>query len=59
MNLKIRQAQLEKVPYMIIVGDKEVADNAVSVRCRGGEQLPTQPYSSFLETIGREIAEKK
>jgi threonyl-tRNA synthetase len=59
MNLKIRQAQLEKVPYMIIVGDKEAADNAVSVRCRSGEQLPAQPYADFLATIVREIAEKK
>ena len=59
MNLKIRQAQLEKIPYMIIVGDKEESDNAISVRCRSGEQLPAQSYSEFLETIGREIAEKK
>jgi threonyl-tRNA synthetase len=59
MNLKIRQAQMEKVPYMIIVGDKEEADNAVSVRCRSGEQLPVQPYHEFLATTVREIAEKK
>jgi threonyl-tRNA synthetase len=59
MNLKIRQAQLEKIPYMVVVGDKEAADNTVSVRCRSGEQLPTQPYAAFLETICREIAEKK
>jgi threonyl-tRNA synthetase len=59
MNLKIRQAQLEKVPYMMVVGDKEEADNTVAVRCRSGEQLPTQPYTDFLETISREIAEKK
>jgi threonyl-tRNA synthetase len=59
MNLKIRQAQLEKVPYMMVVGDKEEADNTVAVRCRSGEQLPTQPYNDFLETISREIAEKK
>jgi threonyl-tRNA synthetase len=59
MNLKIRQAQLEKVPYMMIVGDKETADNAVSVRCRSGEQLPVQPSADFLATIVREIAKKK
>ena len=59
MNQKIRQAQLEKIPYMVVVGDKEEADNTVAVRCRSGEQLPTQPNADFLETISREIAEKK
>jgi threonyl-tRNA synthetase len=58
MNLKIRQAQLEKIPYMLIVGDKEVADNSVSIRRRSGEQLPTQPLASFLETLAAEIANK-
>jgi threonyl-tRNA synthetase len=58
MNLKIRQAQLEKIPYMLIVGDKEVADNSVSVRRRSGEQLPTQPLASFMETLTAEIANR-
>jgi threonyl-tRNA synthetase len=58
MNLKIRQAQLEKIPYMLIVGDKEVADNSVSVRARSGEQMPTQSLASFLETISADIANK-
>jgi threonyl-tRNA synthetase len=58
MNLKIRQAQLEKIPYMIVIGDKEVADNTVSVRPRSGEQLPAQPLSDFLKTLAKEIAEK-
>jgi len=58
MNLKIRQAQLEKIPYMLIVGDKEVADNSVSIRRRSGEQLPTQPLANFIETLTAEIANK-
>jgi threonyl-tRNA synthetase len=58
MNLKIRQAQLEKIPYMVIVGDKEAADNSVSVRRRSGEQLPTQPLASFIEALTAEIANK-
>ncbi len=37
MNLKIREAQLEKVPYMLIVGDKEMASSSVSLRLRSGE----------------------
>jgi len=39
MNLKIREAQLEKVPYMLIVGDKEMASSSVSLRLRSGENL--------------------
>ena len=58
MNLKIRQAQLEKIPYMLIIGDKEEADNSVSVRRRSGEQLPTQSLTTFLETLTAEITSK-
>jgi threonyl-tRNA synthetase len=39
MNAKIRQAQLQKVPYMLVVGDREVEAEAVSLRTRGGEDL--------------------
>jgi Threonyl-tRNA synthetase len=39
MNLKIREAQLEKVPYMLIVGDKEMASSSVSLRLRSGEDV--------------------
>ncbi|MFH1646205.1 MAG: threonine--tRNA ligase [Chloroflexota bacterium] len=58
MNLKIRQAQLDKVPYMLIIGDKEAADNSVSVRRRSGEQLPPQPFAAFLASLSEEIAAK-
>ena len=58
MNLKIRQAQLDKIPYMLVVGDKEVADNSVSIRRRSGEQVAAQPFDSFLETISADIADK-
>jgi len=58
VNLKIRQAQLEKVPYMLVVGDKEVADSTVSVRLRSGEQLPSQSFNDFKKTVRRVIAKK-
>jgi threonyl-tRNA synthetase len=58
MNQKIRQAQLEKIPYMVVVGDKEMADNSVSVRPRSGDPLPTQSLSDFLEILCKEIADK-
>ncbi|MHB8105661.1 MAG: threonine--tRNA ligase, partial [Dehalococcoidales bacterium] len=59
MNLKIRQAQLEKIPYMVVIGDKEAADNTVSVRKRSGEQLPAQPLADFIEMLAAEIAKKE
>jgi threonyl-tRNA synthetase len=58
MNQKIRLAQLDKVPCMIIVGDKEINDNTVSVRLRTGKQLPATPYTEFKERLIKTIANK-
>lgn len=58
INLKIRQAQLDKLPYMLVVGNKEVASSTVSIRLRSGEQLADQPFASFKETIIMAIARK-
>ncbi len=58
INLKIRQAQLDKVPYMLIVGDKEEATSTVSIRLRSGEQLADQSLESFKETVRIAIASK-
>jgi threonyl-tRNA synthetase len=58
VNLKIRQAQLDKIPYMLIIGDKEVAASTVSVRLRSGEQATAQPFDSFKESVSVAIANK-
>ncbi len=58
INLKIRQAQLEKVPYMLIIGDKEVGEGTVSVRLRSGEQLNDQSLADFIKTIRTAIASR-
>jgi threonyl-tRNA synthetase len=58
VNLKIRQAQLDKVPYMLVVGDKEVDAATVSVRLRSGEQLSSQPFDDFKEAVRTAIANK-
>lgn len=58
MNLKIRQAQLDKVPYMVVIGDKEVQSAEVSVRLRSGEQLPSQSFDSFKAKLNKVIADK-
>jgi len=58
VNLKIRRAQLDKIPYMLVVGDKEVASSTVSVRLHNSEQLSSLSVESFKETISRVIANK-
>jgi threonyl-tRNA synthetase len=57
MNLKIRQAQLDKVPYMLVVGDKEAAEGTVSVRLRSGEQS-SQGWDGFKEQLRQVIASR-
>ena len=58
VNLKVRQAQLDKIPYMLVVGDKEVAAATVSVRLRSSEQLSSQSFDSFKETVRMAIANR-
>jgi threonyl-tRNA synthetase len=59
MNLKIRQAQLEKVPCMLVVGDREATDSTVSVRLRRGEQMASQSFDEFKETVKATIKNKE
>lgn len=58
VNLKIRQAQLDKIPYMLVVGDKEVAASTVSVRLRSGEKLDLQPFDSFKQNVKAAIVSR-
>jgi threonyl-tRNA synthetase len=58
LNLKIREAQLSKVPYMLVVGNKEIENDAVSVRVRGGTDLGSMPVAAFAATIEKDIQEK-
>lgn len=51
MNLKIREAQINKIPYMLVVGDKEVENNTVSVRLRNGEDRGSQTFSDFTANL--------
>ncbi|MBA7659569.1 hypothetical protein ES703_67551 [subsurface metagenome] len=59
MNLKIREAQLQKIPYMLIVGDKEMEAAMVSVRLRSGEDLGSQSVEAFKAMAREAIAERK
>ena len=49
MNAKIRNAQLRKIPYMLVVGDREQEGGAVSVRLRSGEDLKSKTVDEFIE----------
>ncbi len=58
LQAKIRDATLQKVPYMGIIGDKEVESGAVSVRKRNGEDLGSTKISSFLHSLKENIDKK-
>jgi threonyl-tRNA synthetase len=58
MNAKIREAQLQKVPYMLVVGDQEVQGETVAVRLRSGENLGAMLVSEF-ETLLRRIVKQR
>jgi len=57
-NLKIRTAQMDKVPYMLIVGDKEMSDSTVSVRLRSSGEQSVMPFGKFRDTIKSVIQSK-
>jgi threonyl-tRNA synthetase len=54
IGYKIREAQLQKIPYMLVVGDKEVENGTVAVRSRSGGDLGAQPLGVFMEAALRE-----
>ncbi len=59
MNAKIREHALQKVPFLLVVGDKEAQANKVNVRTRGKEKTEDMPTLDFAEKIKELIAEKK
>ena len=58
IGYKIRQAQMEKVPYMLVVGDKEVEEGKVAVRKRGVGEQGAIPWEEFLANIQQEIKDR-
>lgn len=55
MNSKIRDAQLQKVPYVLVLGDKEMAANAAAVRLRSGEDLGAKPVAEFIALLEKVV----
>lgn len=56
---KIREATVQKVPYLLVLGDKEVEAKTVAVRTRAGEDLGALPVTGFIEKLKAEISEKR
>ena len=56
---KIREAQLSKIPYMIVLGEKEVEDKSVAVRKRGGQGSTTLSLQDFINNILAEVKERR
>ena len=56
ITYKIREHSLNKLPYQIVVGDKEMAENLVAVRTRGGQDLGQMPLEKLIERLLSEVA---
>jgi threonyl-tRNA synthetase len=59
MQAKIRDAQLQKIPYMLVIGDKEQEDGHVAVRLRNGKDLGAMPVEALIERIKEEVRTRK
>jgi threonyl-tRNA synthetase len=58
MQAKIRNAQLQKIPYMLVIGDKEAEAGAVAIRLRSGEDLKAKPLAEFI-ALARDVIDRK
>jgi threonyl-tRNA synthetase len=56
LGFKIREAQLQKVPYMLVIGDKEVESNTLAPRFRDGRNIPAMKPIEFTDLIAKEVA---
>jgi threonyl-tRNA synthetase len=59
IGFKIREAQLQKIPYMLVVGDKEAAEGTIAVRSRAGGDQGAQTVAAFIEAAKTEVRRKK
>jgi len=58
ITYKIREHSLQKVPFILVVGDKEKASGAVAVRARGNQDLGVMPLENFIQKLASDIAQK-
>jgi len=58
LSFKIREAQVAKIPYALVIGDKEVQNGTLSARKRGGENLPAMPVEAFLDRLRDDVRQE-
>src|SRR3569623_2668745 len=56
LGAKVRRAQVEKIPYMVVVGEKDMAAHVVSPRTREGQQQPAEPLDDFVRRLAEASA---
>jgi len=59
INYKIRENSLQKIPYLLVVGEKERQAGLVSVRARGGVDLGVMAVESFIDLLGDDVTSKR
>ena len=59
LGLKVREAQLQKIPYMLIIGDTETEKGGVTPRLRSGKNLPFMGQEAFIEHINEECKQRR
>ncbi|SIS02351.1 Anticodon binding domain-containing protein [Peribacillus simplex] len=58
LGYKIREAQMQKIPYMLVLGDNELKEETVNVRKYGNQQLESVPFEDFKKKIVQQIKER-
>ena len=58
ITYKIREHSMQKVPYLIVIGDKEMASGAVAVRARGGQDLGVMSVEEFAQKLSADVSRK-
>ncbi len=58
IGYKIREHTLQRIPYILVIGDREVENREVAVRTRGGEDKGSMPLAAFIELITAETASR-
>ncbi|HEY8908586.1 MAG TPA: His/Gly/Thr/Pro-type tRNA ligase C-terminal domain-containing protein, partial [Rhodoferax sp.] len=58
ITYKIREHSMQKVPYLVVIGDKEMASGAVAVRARGGQDLGVMSLEDFSQKLSVDVARK-
>jgi threonyl-tRNA synthetase len=56
IGFKIREHTLQKIPYLLVIGDREAENGAVAVRTRGGEDMGVMPVEDFIQLVQDQVA---